>query len=45
METRCENCEELVEEIGDPDPSLSSDELSSDDLLFGSISQFAELGV
>jgi len=33
VENRCENCGELIEEISDPDPSLSSDALLSEDLL------------
>jgi RNA polymerase subunit RPABC4/transcription elongation factor Spt4 len=33
MELRCENCGELIDENSDPDPSLSSDALPSEDLL------------
>ena len=33
MEIRCENCGELIEEISDPNPSVSSDDPPSDDLL------------
>lgn len=33
MELRCENCGELIDEISDPDPALSSDDPISDDLL------------
>jgi hypothetical protein len=33
MEMPCENCGDLIEEISDPDPSLSSDDPPSEDLL------------
>jgi len=33
METRCENCGELIEELTDPDPAVSSDDPPSCDLL------------
>ena len=33
MEARCENCGELIEEISDPNPSLSSDDPPDYDLL------------
>jgi len=33
MEVRCENCGELIEPISDPNPSVSSDDPPSFDLL------------
>jgi len=33
METRCENCGELIEELADPNPSVSSDDPPSYDSL------------
>ena len=33
METRCENCGELIEPINDPNPALSSDDPPSYELL------------
>jgi hypothetical protein len=33
METRCENCGELIEEISDPNPAVSSDDPSDYGLL------------
>ena len=33
METRCENCGELIEPLSDPNPSTSSDDPPDYDLL------------
>ena len=33
METRCENCGELIEELNDPNPSLQSDDPADFDVL------------
>jgi len=33
MELRCENCGELIQEINDPNPAVSSDDPAIEDVL------------